>query len=82
MLTFTDGTSYEKLGNGVRAFENYDKVIELNPSPAVTALVYLRRGVLYGEFKEYGKAASDLAQAEALGCASEHIRMARLRMGI
>ncbi len=74
--------SHEKLDSILKAFEDYDKAIELNLSPAVTALVYLRRGVLYGEFKEYGKAASDLAQAEALGCASEHIRMARLRMGI
>ena len=79
---FYRGSSYERLNEYVKAFEDYDKVIDLNPYPAFTAVAYFKRAVLYGTFREYGKAAADLEQAEALGCASEHIRAARLRIGI
>jgi tetratricopeptide (TPR) repeat protein len=51
------GLAYEDQGEWARAFADYSKAIELNPS---FAIAYLNRGALYREQGRKGKAIADL----------------------
>lgn len=79
---FLRGSLHEKSREYVQAFRDYDKSIDLNQHPDITGATYLLRGCLYGELKEFGRAAADFVQAEAHGIESERIRTVRLRYGI